>query len=84
MRIGYARVLTRDQNLDAEISTLREAGAGRIFAEKVSGSKRTRPEFDRMLDQLREGDVVRVTKYDRLARSLKDQLGSTPINFFSN
>lgn len=82
MRSGYARVSTRDQNLDAEITALKEAGAARILAENVSGSKRARPELDRMLDQLREGEVVRVTNCDRLARSLTDQLGSTPIIFF--
>lgn len=74
MIIGYARVSTEDQNLDAQTTALKEAGAKRIFAEKVSGSKRTRPELDRMLDQLRDGDVVLVTKYDRLARSLTDLL----------
>lgn len=45
-----------------------------VFADKISGSRRTRPELDRMLAHLREGDVVIVTKYDRLARSLKDLL----------
>ena len=74
MIIGYARVSTEDQNLDAQITALTEAGAERIFAEKISGTKRTRPELDRMLDQLRPGDVVLVAKYDRLARSLVDLL----------
>ena len=74
MIIGYARVSTDDQNLDAQTDALTAAGAGKIFAEKVSGAKRGRPELDRMLDQLRDGDVVTVTKYDRLARSLKDLL----------
>lgn len=46
----------------------------KLFADKISGSKRERPELDKMLDQLRDGDVVTVTKYDRLARSLKDLL----------
>ena len=74
MIIGYARVSTDDQNLDAQTDALTAAGAGKIFAEKISGAKRGRPELDRMLDQLRAGDVVTVTKYDRLARSLKDLL----------
>ena len=74
MIIGYARVSTDDQNLDAQTDALTAAGAGKIFAEKVSGAKRGRTELDRMLDQLRDGDVVTVTKYDRLARSLKDLL----------
>ena len=74
MIIGYARVSTDDQNLDAQIDALTAAGAGKPFADKISGSKRERPELDKMLDQLRGGDVVTVTKYDRLARSLKDLL----------
>ena len=74
MIIGYARVSTDDQNLDAQTDALEAAGAGKLFADKISGSKRERPELDKMLDQLRDGDVVIVTKYDRLARSLKDLL----------
>ncbi len=74
MILGYARVSTEDQNLDAQIAALKEAGAERIFADKISGAKRSRPELDRLLDQLRLGDVVLVTKYDRLARSLVDLL----------
>jgi DNA invertase Pin-like site-specific DNA recombinase len=72
MIIGYARVSTDDQNLDSQIDALTAAGAGKIFKDKITGKTRTRPQLERMLDQLREGDVVVVTKYDRLARSLKD------------
>ena len=74
MILGYARVSTDDQSLDAQTDALSAAGAGRLFADRISGSPRARPELDRMLDQLRPGDVVTVTKYDRLARSLKDLL----------
>jgi DNA invertase Pin-like site-specific DNA recombinase len=74
MIIGYARVSTDGQSLDAQTDALKAAGAGKLFADKISGSKRERPELDRMLDQLRDGDVVTVTKYDRLARSLKELL----------
>jgi DNA invertase Pin-like site-specific DNA recombinase len=74
MIIGYARVSTEDQNLDAQSDALASAGAKRIFADKISGSKRDRPELGKMLDQLRPGDVVVVAKYDRLARSLRDLL----------
>tara|TARA_R110002124_G_scaffold222993_1_gene388380 strand:+ start:611 stop:799 length:189 start_codon:yes stop_codon:yes gene_type:complete len=62
MIIGYARVSKEDQNLEAQIDALMAAGAGKVFADKISGSKRVRPELDRMLDQLRDGDVVTVTK----------------------
>jgi len=72
--IGYARVSTEDQHLDVQTSALEAIGADRIFAEKVSGTKKSRPELDRMIEQLRNGDVVVVTKYDRLSRSLQDLL----------
>lgn len=74
MIIGYARVSTEEQSLDSQTDALSEAGAEKVFSDRVSGSKRARPELDRMLEQLRDGDVVTVTKYDRLARSLKDLL----------
>lgn len=74
MIVGYARVSTSDQKLDSQEDAVRAAGAKRIFADVITGSARHRPQLDRMLDQLRVGDVVVVTKYDRLARSLKDLL----------
>lgn len=75
MILGYARVSTEDQHLDAQLAALEAAGVGRIFAEKISGSRAARPELERLIDQLRSGDVVVVTKYDRLSRSLQDLLG---------
>ena len=74
MIIGNARVSTTDQNLDAQTDALTAAGAERLFSERVSGAKVELLELDKMLDQLRDGDVVVVTKYDRLARSLRDLL----------
>ena len=74
MIIGYARVSTRDQNLDAQEDALKAAGATKLFTEKISGKTRQRPELDKMLEHLRDGDVVVVTKYDRLGRSLPDLL----------
>ena len=74
MNLGYARVSTDDQTLDGQLDALTAVGAVRVFADKISGSVRQRPELDRLLDQLRPGDVVVVTKYDRLARSLPDLL----------
>lgn len=74
MLIGYARVSTDEQRLESQIDALNATSVERIFADKISGSRRVRPELDRMLDQLRNGDVVVVTKYDRLARSLGDLL----------
>ena len=74
MILRYARVSTGEQNLDAQLDALGQRGVTRTFADKIGGSLRHRPELDRLFDQLREGDVVVVTKYDRPARSLKDLL----------
>lgn len=74
MIIGYARVSTADQKLDAQIDALSDVGTDRLFSETISGAAAKRPELQRMLDRLREGDMVVVTKYDRLARSLRDLL----------
>ena len=57
MIIGYARVSTEDQNIEAQQDALIAAGAERIYADKLSGSSRTRPELQRALDTLRQGDV---------------------------
>ena len=72
MRIGYARVSTQDQNLDRQRDQLPQDGCERIFEEKVSGAKSDRPELGRMLDTLREGDVVVVAELSRLSRSVRD------------
>jgi DNA invertase Pin-like site-specific DNA recombinase len=71
VKIGYARVSTQDQKLD-----LQKAGCQKIFREKVSGFNRQRPEFQRILDQIRPGDVIIVWKLDRLARSTRDLLNT--------
>ena len=72
MRIGYARVSTQDQNLDRQCDQLRQDGCERVYEEKVSGAKSDRPELGRMLDALREGDVVVVAELSRLSRSVRD------------
>jgi len=72
MIIGYARVSTIDQNLDRQLDALKENGAEKIFREKVTGKKSDRPELLRMMDQLRDGDIVIVAELTRLSRSTKD------------
>lgn len=72
MIIGYARVSTAGQNLDGQCDNLRQAGCERIYSEKISGVKAQRPELDRMLDALREGDTVVITELTRLGRSVKE------------
>ncbi|MBJ3764324.1 recombinase family protein [Maribius pontilimi] len=74
MIIGYARVSTEGQSLEAQLDALDAAGVEKTFSEKISGSKRARPALDKLIEQLRDGDVVTVTKYDRLSRSLQDLL----------
>jgi DNA invertase Pin-like site-specific DNA recombinase len=74
MKMGYARVSTLEQNLDLQLQALKKAGCRRTFQEKISAGTRNRPEFQRMLDQIRAGDTIVVWKLDRLARSTRDLL----------
>jgi DNA invertase Pin-like site-specific DNA recombinase len=75
MLLGYARVSKEDDQTNLlQAKALRNAGCRRIFEEAASGGRWDRPELHRMLDQLREGDVVVVWKLDHLSRSLKDVL----------
>src|SRR6266446_401970 len=67
--LGYARVSTYGQTLDAQLEQLRGAGCTRIYREKVTGARADRRELLAMLRHLAPGDVVTVTRIDRLARS---------------
>jgi DNA invertase Pin-like site-specific DNA recombinase len=71
-RLGYARVSTYGQTLDAQLAQLRVDGCARVYREKASGAEPTRRELLRMLKVLTPGDVVTVTRIDRLARSTFD------------
>lgn len=71
MLIGYARVSTRDQNLEMQQEALTKAGCSRIFADQISGSRAERPGLKQTLDSLRENDTLVVWKLDRLGRSVK-------------
>lgn len=73
-RIGYARVSTRDQNLDLQRDALLAAGCDRIYEDTISGTRAKRPGLAKALDQLRDGDTLVVWKLDRLGRSVKDLL----------
>lgn len=72
--LGYARVSTDDQELTGQRDKLRAVGCTRIFAEKITGTHSNRPELERLLDHLRPGDVVTITRLDRLARNTRDLL----------
>jgi DNA invertase Pin-like site-specific DNA recombinase len=74
MKLGYARVSTEDQRLDLQRARLNEAGCGRLFEEKISGTARQRPALERLLQELRADDILVVTRLDRLARSTAELL----------
>ncbi|WP_273242308.1 recombinase family protein [Hyphomonas atlantica corrig.] len=76
-KIGYARVSTQDQTLEAQKEALLNAGADLLFTEKVSGANRNRPRLSALLDSLQQGDLVLVTRLDRFARSTLDMLTLT-------
>ena len=75
MRLGYARVSRADQHTEQQEIALRDAGCEKILVDRgVSGALKSRPELDRLLDQLRPEDVVVITKIDRLSRDLHQML----------
>lgn len=69
---GYARVSTEQQNLDRQLDALEKYGVDMIFNEKMTGTKRDRPELSKMLDRMTTGDTVVVESLSRLGRSTKD------------
>jgi DNA invertase Pin-like site-specific DNA recombinase len=71
---GYARVSTTGQSLEVQLAELKAAGATKIFQEKITGKNRDRAQLERVLDTLGDGDVLIVTRLDRLARSSRDLL----------
>jgi DNA invertase Pin-like site-specific DNA recombinase len=71
---GYARVSTDGQTLDAQIAQLEAAGAAKVFQEKISGARTDRAQLNKLLSTLNAGDVVMITRLDRLARSTRDLL----------
>lgn len=75
MLIGYARVSTDDQDLKGQVERLTTHGCTRLFQEKISGAHADRPELKRMMEHVRDGDVIVVCRLDRLARSTRDLLG---------
>ena len=74
--VGYCRVSTEGQTLDAQVAELKAAGTTKLFAEKQSGGRSDRPQLRKALAALGEGDVLMVTRLDRLARSTRDLLNT--------
>jgi DNA invertase Pin-like site-specific DNA recombinase len=79
MKIGYARVSSDGQSVAAQVDQLTEAGAEKVFREKVSGVVTHRQQLKRALDALGEGDVLLITRLDRLARSTRDLLNTLAV-----
>lgn len=71
---GYARVSTAGQSLESQIEALKAQGCEVIYSEKFTGTKTDRPEFQRLLSELKAGDTLIVTKLDRFARSTKEAI----------
>lgn len=69
-KIGYARVSSVGQNLDSQTDALQLAGCGKIFSEKLTGSRMDRPAWDQVLQYVRPGDAIVVTELSRMTRSL--------------
>jgi DNA invertase Pin-like site-specific DNA recombinase len=76
MKYGYARVSTDGQSVDAQVRQLAKAGCKKVFREVASGAKTDRAQLRRLLDVLDAGDVLTVTRLDRLARSTRDLLNT--------
>mgnify|MGYP001007718178 CR=1 FL=1 len=74
MKFGYARVSTDTQSLDRQIDALNKYGVDELLTEKMTGTKRSRPELDRLIDKMRAGDTVVIESLSRLGRSTKDLL----------
>ena len=72
MRIGYARVSTGEQKLDLQLDALDAADCTKTYTDTISGATSSRPELDKCLEHLREGDTLVVWRLDRFGRSLKD------------
>lgn len=77
---GYARVSTRKQDLSRQLDLLNSYNCNEILTEKITGTKSSRPELDRLKDKLRPGDIVVVESFSRLGRSTKDLIDL--VNYF--
>ena len=72
MILGYARVSTDSQNLDRQLDALKKYGIDKLYCEKMSGTKKSRPELDRMMKEIDDGDTIVIESLSRLGRSVKN------------
>ena len=72
MILGYARVSTDAQNLDRQLDALKRYGIDKLYCEKMSGTKKSRPELDRMMKEIEDGDTIVIESLSRLGRSVKN------------
>lgn len=79
MVVGYARVSTVEQNIERQEVALQELGCERIYIDKLTGATLDRPEFNKMMDFVRDGDTLIVSEYNRLSRSTMDLLTTLGI-----
>ena len=77
--LGYARVSSEQQNLDRQLDALKKYGCDMIFNEKMTGTKKDRPELKRMLERMTAGDIVVIESLSRLGRSTKDLIELTEL-----
>lgn len=73
-KIGYARVSSTEQSVEAQLSRLRDYGCDRLYQENISSRKAARPQLEACIDYLRAGDALVVVRLDRLARSTREML----------
>lgn len=76
---GYARVSTEAQNLDRQLDALKQFGVDAIYNEKMTGTKKDRPELNKLLERITEGDTVVIESLSRLGRSTKDLIELTEL-----
>lgn len=67
-KVGYARVSTLEQNIDLQLDALKGEGCKKVFTDKVSGAKASKPSFEKLLEYVRPGDTIVVWKLDRLGK----------------
>lgn len=81
MKYGYARVSTTGQELESQLQALKKEGCENIYSDKFTGTKTDRPEFNKLLQKLKEGDTLVCTKLDRFARTTADGINTVKSLF---